>query len=339
MLEAERLRVARDRIHAALAFQRPDRIPVIYHPSPAGLLLHGERLLELFNRFPPDNPIRFTGIDRPPADAVDSQGRYHEIKTDTWGTEWEYLAFGLWGSITRYPISNWEDADAFVFPPSSDSFSIAAPDGGFTILGWVSIFEKLCSLSPMDEVFVGLIDRDANLMAFLDRLTAYWAESIARMIRAGADAIMFGDDWGTQQAPMVAPELFRSIFKPRYDLLMEPIRQAGIKIFFHSCGTLGAILPDLIDLGIDCLWPQLPLFEQRPEQFALCSDAGVSLYLHPDRQYLVPRGTPQEIEATVRAYAERYHKLGGGGLFYVEIENDAPFENVEALITAIDRYR
>ncbi len=33
------------------------------------------------------------------------------------------------------------------------------------------------------------------------------------------------------------------------------------------------------------------------------------------------------------------HRLGGGGIFYVEIENDAPFGNVEALLTAIDEYR
>ncbi len=65
----------------------------------------------------------------------------------------------------------------------------------------------------------------------------------------------------------------------------------------------------------------------------------VTLYIHPDRQYLVPRGTPQEIEAAIRAYADRYHALGGGGIFYIEIENDAPFENVKALIEAVDTYR
>jgi len=31
--------------------------------------------------------------------------------------------------------------------------------------------------------------------------------------------------------------------------------------------------------------------------------------------------------------------MGGGGIFYVEIEDDAPFENVLALFEAIDQYR
>jgi hypothetical protein len=31
--------------------------------------------------------------------------------------------------------------------------------------------------------------------------------------------------------------------------------------------------------------------------------------------------------------------MNGGGIFHVEMENDAPWENVEALIRAIDRHR
>jgi len=33
------------------------------------------------------------------------------------------------------------------------------------------------------------------------------------------------------------------------------------------------------------------------------------------------------------------HAIGGGGIFYVEIENDAPWENVKTLIEAIHEYR
>ena len=64
-----------------------------------------------------------------------------------------------------------------------------------------------------------------------------------------------------------------------------------------------------------------------------------SILIHPDRQRLVPLGTPEEIATQVRAYCERYHALGGGGIFHIEIENDAPFENVRALVEAVDRYR
>ncbi|MCK4990790.1 MAG: hypothetical protein KAS29_09905, partial [Bacteroidales bacterium] len=62
-------------------------------------------------------------------------------------------------------------------------------------------------------------------------------------------------------------------------------------------------------------------------------------YIHPDRQQLIPLGTPAEIEKAIANYAEKYHKIGGGAIFYVEIENDAPFENVKALVESIHKYR
>jgi len=62
-------------------------------------------------------------------------------------------------------------------------------------------------------------------------------------------------------------------------------------------------------------------------------------YAYPDRQKLIPLGTPAEIRGTIRRYAELGRQMGGGVIFYVEIENDAPFENVRALIEAIDEFR
>ena len=85
-------------------------------------------------------------------------------------------------------------------------------------------------------------------------------------------------------------------------------------------------------------WPQITRYDERafPEK---CKEHGVAIYIHPDRQRLVPRSTPSDIDAKIRQYAKRYRDLGGGGIFYIEIENDAPFENVKTLIEAVDQYR
>ena len=184
-----------------------------------------------------------------------------------------------------------------------------------------------------------ILDKDPALLRFLDRLVQYWLAAIHMMIDAGVDVIMFGDDWGTQQAPLISPALFQSIFKPRYELLMAPIIKAGKKIFFHSCGFLGGVLDDLIDLGISGLWPQITLMESNPSLLEKCRRHKVTLYIHPDRQYLVPKGSPAEIETAIKNYAETYHALGGGGIFYIEIENDSPFEKVKTLIEAVHRWR
>jgi uroporphyrinogen decarboxylase len=163
----------------------------------------------------------------------------------------------------------------------------------------------------MEEVLVDLLTGEPDLFAFLDRLVAYWQALIGRLIDLGVDVIMFGDDWGTQLAPVVSPELFREVFAPRYRLLFEPIRRAGRKILFHSCGFLRNILDELIDLGVDGLWPQMSLYDRDSGFAQKCADRWVTLFLHPDRQKLMPLGTPGQIDTVIRGYGERTTRFGG----------------------------
>jgi uroporphyrinogen decarboxylase len=335
---------SRERMLATIRYESPDRIPVIYHPSPAGLHVHGEKLRELFCRYPPDNMISFDGIPTPPPGTIDELGQYHEIRRDEWGTTWEFLIFGLQGHPKEYPLASWSEGKNFDFPPPPDREMLGKAGLPFRktdyleIAGWVSIFEKLHALRPIDQVLMDLATGDRDLIAFLDRLVWYWLDLIHYYIAEGVDVIQFGDDWGTQTGQLVSTGLFRKIFAPRYKVLFNAIRASGKHIFFHSCGRLQHILPEIIALGIDGLWPQISVYE---DDFLidLCREHRFALYIHPDRQRLIPLGTPAEITARVQYYADRFHAIGGGGIFYIEIENDAPFENVKALIEAVHRYR
>ena len=333
---------------AAFDYSGPDRIPVVYHDSPAGLHVHGQKLLDLFNTYPPDNPVTFDSLPGPPADAVDDEGRYYEQRPDAWGILWEYRIYGLWGHPKAYPFEGWPAAAEYQFPElpaiGSEQFERdcervrAEAEDYLVFRGGASIFERLHDLQPMVEVLGDLAAGDADMLRFLDRLTDYWLQHIEYWLAADADVIGFGDDWGTQGAQIVSTPMFRELFKPRYARLMEPIRKAGKRIFFHTCGHLGELLYELFDLGVDGIWPQINQYDEE-ELARECRERGVAMYIHPDRQRLVPLGSPAEIEAKMAEYAERYRKLRGGGIFYVEIENDAPFENVKALIESVDRHR
>ena len=332
----------------AFTFSEPDRIPVVYHPSPAGLHVHGRKLLDLFNAYPPDNAITFDDIPGPPPGTVGDAGRYHELRTDEWGTTWEYLIFGVHGHPRGYPFMDWKAAADYAFPEipeiGSEAFLLEKEAVDLErreylpFRGWVSLFEKVCSLHPFDEVLMSICTRDPDFLRFMDRLTEYWDRVLDSTIAAGADVITFGDDWGTQTAQMISTDLFREIYKPRYQALMEKARGADRLVFFHCCGFLGPLFDEFLDLGIDGFWPQIMCYD--PDTFpTTCKEHRVTVYIHPDRQQLVPLGTPLEIKEQIRTYADTYHELGGGGIFYIEIENDAPFENVEALVQAVDKYR
>jgi len=55
----------RERMLRAFDFANPDRLPVYYHPSTAGLQVHGQKLLDLFRAYPPDNDLEFDGLPQP----------------------------------------------------------------------------------------------------------------------------------------------------------------------------------------------------------------------------------------------------------------------------------
>ncbi len=338
----------REHVIRAMAYENPEVIPVIYAESKAGLHTHKEPLLKLFNRFPRDNAMEFNEIPKPDPKCLDADGNYRERITDEWGTVWQHLIFGVAGHPTEYPFKDWNAAADFVFPeiPSLDSeaFRLAKEavetkkETFFVVEGWVSIFEKLHALRPIDDLFCDLIEEDPALLDFLERLVEHQCASIDYLLATGVDAVMFADDWGTQNGQLISTDLFRTLFKPAYGKMFSRVRAAGKKIFFHSCGKLDALFDEMIELGVNVFWIQIPLYES-DEFFQKCKDRGVSLYIHPDRQNLIPLGTPDEIERKIKAYAETFHQLGGGGMFFIEMENDAPFENVKSLIESIYKYR
>jgi hypothetical protein len=261
----------------AFEFTGPDRIPVVYHPSPAGLYVHGDRLLALFNRFPPDNPVSFS-IPQPSA-ACFVNGAYREQRRDEWGTLWECNIVGIQGHAREHPLADIQRIHDYRFPAAPDTDSAAGRAEHERVArlktdyllfgGWISLLERMCALRPMQDVLVDIHSRDPQFMALLDRLTDYMATVAAYAVAVGYDVIAFGDDWGFQTGPVISPATFREVFGEHYARLFRIAHDAGRKVFFH----------------------------------------------------------------------ETYKAIGGGGIFYVEIENDAPFANVQALIESVHEFR
>ncbi|MBI5831061.1 MAG: hypothetical protein HZB16_01955 [Armatimonadetes bacterium] len=340
---------ARERFVAALDYDQPDRLPVVYHPCTAGLYVHGQPLADLLTAHPPDNPISFEHLPGPPAEAVDAQGRYHEFRVDGWGAEWEYLIFGVAGHPSRYPVTNWAQSDSYQLPAvpacSGPEFEAARAwldeqkRSWFLSGGGISLFERLHAISPLEDLLLAIGLSEPGLLAFLERLEVYWHACLDRDLALGHDAIWFGDDWGTQTGPIISPAAFDRLFAPIYARLFARVKAAGARVFFHSCGAQGPIFDRLLELGIDLIWPQIGWFEADPARIEACRDRGVAFYVHPDRQRLVPLGRPDEIRAEMRRYGELGRRLGGGVVFYVEIENDAPWANAMALVEGISAAR
>ena len=219
---------------------------MVYHASPAGLYKHGQKLLDLFNAYPPDNPVTFDAVPVPPEGTVDKDGRYHEIRTDEWGTEWEHLIYGVWGHPRKYPFNSWEEGlETYQFPPAvlPDKALVAEQRKNYLVFsGWPSIFERLCALRPIDQTLMDILTEDPAMLQFLDRLVAYWMTVIDGLIDADVDVIMFGDDWHPDRSHDSANVVAKSL--PRYAQMMAPIKRRQEDIL--SCLRFSGRYPSTI---------------------------------------------------------------------------------------------
>lgn len=331
----------RERVKAALSFRPVDVIPLQIHPSPGGLFEHGQKLLDLMRHCGHDfDDLSHLSLPRPPAEDFDADGRYHRIVTDEWGVTWEYRLYGVWGYRIGYPLADISRLATYRPPPiarlSGAALAQARAAGEahrqryYHLIGGISIFETMQSLRPFEDVLVDIVHDTPEINRLADMLVEYNAVIVENALAVGADAIAIGDDFGTQRALMMAPNVWRRFFKPRYRALIEPARRAGVAVFFHSCGYIAPLLEDLADLGANAIGPQLPLFDHR-ELARRCRQLGLAVQLHPDRGELMQRGTPAQVRDDVLRLVDEFATLDGGSWLYLEIDPGFPWPNVQAL--------
>lgn len=333
---------SRTRMQAALTFRAPDRVPLQICAAAGGLYEHGQKLLELIRRSGHDfGPFESLRLPEPPqAKDYDPDGSYHAIRTDEWGVTWEYRIFGVWGHPLVRPLDDWANLPAFIPPippPMTADEAAAARFAGAThkeryyLTGWGGeLFERMRALRRYEDVLMDLACDTPEINRMADLVVENMRGHVARSLAADVDAVCFGDDFGTGCALMISPDLFRRFFKPRYADVFAPIRRAGKRIFFHSCGRIEAILPDLAELGVSAVWPQLPLYDW-PTLARRCRELGLALQLHPDRGDLMQRGTPGQVRDYVLRMLDTFRTAEGGSWLYVEIDPGFPWPNVEAL--------
>ena len=131
-------------------------------------------------------------------------------------------------------------------------YAVMAAFGG-NLLEWGQF------LCRMDQFFIDLAADRPKALALLDKLVESHLAGLKRFLPAVdgvVDIIQMGDDLGTQTALEISPKMYREVFKPRQKILFDFIKKnSGLKVFLHSCGAISAIIPDLIEVGVDIINP------------------------------------------------------------------------------------
>ena len=340
----------RERVHNAMHFQPVDKVPLQYYYCPVGYYEHGDKLNDLYATLPGDfEPFRRVTPRGPRPEDFDADGSFHAFSTDDWGVRWEYRIFGVTGIPKGHVLTCPEDVEAYHTPaplPTDDAAVQPLRElveqrhaaGLYAMLDCRSLYERLESLYGTENVLCDIALDEKGINRLADEIVEYDAALLRQAILAGADGVSFGDDYGTQYTMLMDPMLWRRFFKPRLKRLFAPAVAAGLNVHFHSCGMVQPILPDLAEIGVTSVWPQLPAYDMK-KLAQLCRDLRLAVAVHTDRAVTMTSGTPQQVRELVKREFETFRMAEGGAWFYVEADNGFPYANLEALIEAIREYR
>lgn len=181
--------------------------------------------------------------------------------------------------------------------------------------------------------------RDPSLVDVLvDKVLEWMVEFTSLYLDEIGDYVegwWMGDDWGMQTGPIMNPETFRKMFKPRYLNLLDIVRsKTEAKICLHTCGATYWILGDLADIGVDVVHPLQPTAAGNEDPIRLKRDYGDKFVFYSNiaNTTVLPRGNPhdvaQEVTKKIQALAP-----GGGYVFSGghNIQADVPPENIVSL--------
>ena len=280
---------------------------------------------------------------------------------DAWGISWRMpKAQRLYYDMFRHPLAGktLADAKAHPWPDPTKTFDRAMvrdlarrlheeTDKGIIVAGFGSgILEMTLWLQGFDQGYMNLLADKPLTCYLLDRITDIKMAYAELVLEAAGDychVFYGGDDVGHQSAPAMRPEMFRELMVPRYQRYHSflKLKAPHIKIFFHTCGCVYPLLPDLIAAGIDILNPVQVNAAEMGDTKRLKREFGRDLTFWGgiDTQHVMPHGTPEEVKDEVRRRIEDL--APGGGYVFDTVHNiqaDVPGRNIVALAEALDEY-
>lgn len=322
---------SRERVVRAIEMTGPDRVPITHATLPGAYKRYGRKLDELYERYPSDtfSVGGATHGEFGPEIGVPSR--------DTWGSAWVRYTDEHKGQVVEHPIGDWDALDEFEPPDTASDEIIDAirakidcAKGRYTMADGDILWQRMFYLHGYAETLEDLLLQPNRCAELRDMIFDVMRRRVVRLCSLrGLDGIHFRDDWGTQESLMISPRLWRSFFRPYYAELFGLTRDAGKHVWFHSDGVIDSIIPDLIEIGVQVLNPQVDAMGKETVA-GLCGGI-ICIHGDIDRQFALPYGTPEDVRNAVRADVAAFGRFGGGYIGRGEMAGDVPLENLEAM--------
>jgi uroporphyrinogen decarboxylase len=251
----------------------------------------------------------------------------------------------LWAAFVHSP---WDHASEPDFWQQLRDRAIAlrkSTDRAILLACGCNLFEWGTFLRRLDNFLMDTYTEQDQVERLLDALMEVHLAGLAKICEAVGDVVdilKFGDDLGMDSGPFMAPEVYRKLFKARHAKICEfTHKHSKAKAMLHSCGSIYALLPDLIEAGYDIINPiQTNCRDMDPvrlkQEFGndVCFWGGGC-----DTRQVLNRGTPQAVKDHVKQRLEIF--APGGGFVFNTVHNilpEVPPQNIVAMFEAIAEF-
>jgi uroporphyrinogen decarboxylase len=280
---------------------------------------------------------------------------------DEWGIGWRMpVEDGFYFDMFHHPFkpaTTLQEIDDYAWPDPVDparfvglrerARQTAEVQEKACVLGGLSggFMELTAWLRGFQDYYADYAGNEEFLTHLMDKIIAlkmaYWDRALAE---AGpyADVVVEADDFAAQFNMLISPAAYRRVGKPRHRKLFDFIKaRSQAKIFFHSCGAIRPIIPDLIEAGVDILNP-VQVSARGMDSAELKREYGKDLTFWGggvDTQNVLGTGTPQQVRDDTR---RRITDLAaGGGFIFAAVHNiqaNVPAENIMAMWETLQEF-
>jgi len=357
----------KERVKAALHFNRPDKVPIFN--SAAGDIAplpltyskhwnpgHVENEIGLFphNMNPHSWNEPNWAKDRPELKDKNWKNVPHE-EVDEWGCIWDMKGNdknmghpgrpslpdlkNIDGYIEQYTL-NAEDKSrydpAFHFKESfSDEFY------NLLLIGSRGPCHVVSEMRGFSNFLVDHSRHPKELNRLLEHVTDFIVETIKTSYKLGLnpDGIWLTDDLGEQTGPYFSPRLFKRFLGPCYKRIFDTAHEFGSETHLHCCGKVDRLLPALIECGLDAIEFDSPRMSGYND---LKQYRGKIMFWGcVNIQSIYWKGTPEEVEREVWHMVRNLGtKEGGYGAYFYDTPKviKVPRKNGRAFTNGLEKY-
>jgi len=302
------------------ACEVPEKWNPVLHPDGSQAIVDQDGIVQAVM---PANGLYFEPVNSPlaAASSIEDIGKSLALIESV---DWPSFCDEEYAGLEKRAREIYQNSDYAVM----GNFAVHIFAGGQMLRGYEQFMVDLLADRDLAHRLLELLTQ-----VFIERFDRYW-----KAVGEYVQIVNVNDDLGTENAPMISPELYKTMIKPYHKRLFSHIRESGARLFLHSDGSIYDLISDLIDCGVQILNP-IQFSCKNMDLTRLKSEFGKDLTFWGggcDTQQVLPFGTPEQVREHVTKCLSIL--APNGGFVFNQVHNiqpDAPSENIMAMYEAV----